>query len=193
MYLMQARLEDAGRWFETQCAIRERSVSPQAIETTNAVVVPVANGTGTDKVAYGTSRFELAPDQMLVVDLDVLEDRNWSVSLYNIWGDALDFQNRQTSLNGRLAHVDADGKVRLVVGSSDPGHPNWLDTAGNRRGIICYRLLDCSRALVEPKCVVVPAEQLAEVLPAEAPRLGADARRAALLRRRRHVAHRYQR
>ena len=130
---------------------------------------------------------------MLVVDLDVPDDRNWSISLYNIWGDALDFQNRQTSLNGWLAHVDADGKVRLVIGASDPGHPNWLDTAENRRGIICYRLLDCTRVPAEPQCIVVPTEQLAEVLPAESVRLGADARRAALLSRRRHVAHRYQR
>ena len=117
------------------------------------------------------------------------------IALQHLGVMRFDFQNRQTSLNGWLAHIDADGKVRLVIGASDPEHPNWLDTAGNRRGIICYRLLDCTRALAEPRCCVVQAEQLAEVLPAEAARPEADARRTRrlLLRRRLHVAHRYQR
>jgi hypothetical protein len=191
--LMHARLSDATRWFRKQCEVRAKSVSPKVLDISNAVVAPIANGSGTEKVAYGMSSFDLTPDEALVVELDVPEEGTWSVSLCNVWGDSLDFQNRQTSLNGHLAHVDADGRVRLVISSVDPGHPNWLDTAGNLRGIIGYRLLDCSRQLAEPKSEIVPAARLAEALPSDTPQPGADGRRAALLTRRLHFARRYQR
>jgi hypothetical protein len=34
---------------------------------------------------------------------------------------------------------EADGSVRLVLAQRDPGHPNWLETAGHRRGTMCLR------------------------------------------------------
>ena len=43
------------------------------------------------------------------------------------------------SCNGHQAHVDADGKVRLVVAHADPGVPNWLDTEGHPIGMAVYR------------------------------------------------------
>ena len=43
------------------------------------------------------------------------------------------------SCNGHQAHVDADGKVRLVVAHTDPGVPNWLDTEGQPIGMAVYR------------------------------------------------------
>jgi hypothetical protein len=47
--------------------------------------------------------------------------------------------NHQSSLNMSQAEVDPDGKARFVISLSDPGTANWLDSAGNRRGIAVWR------------------------------------------------------
>ena len=43
------------------------------------------------------------------------------------------------ALNHAEVTPEPDGSVRLVLAHRDPGHPNWLETAGHRRGTMCLR------------------------------------------------------
>ena len=63
-------------------------------------------------------------------------------------------------MNKETAHAKPDGSVRIVVAASDPGHPNWLPTAGHRNGAMLFRLTGAEEA-VQPKTSVVPAAELA--------------------------------
>ena len=40
-----------------------------------------------------------------------------------------------------LDYTLADGSVRLALAHLDPGHPNWLETAGHARGTMCLRFV----------------------------------------------------
>ena len=37
--------------------------------------------------------------------------------------------------------LDDDGGYEVILGPDDPGHPNWIDTAGLRDGIFAIRCL----------------------------------------------------
>jgi hypothetical protein len=46
--------------------------------------------------------------------------------------------------------------VRIVVAHVDPGHPNWLDTAGHARGTIGVRWVGPNVREVVPEARKVP-------------------------------------
>ena len=136
--------------------------------------------------------FELGPDEALIYETELPEEcRYWSVTLYDLNGSAIDYMNRQTSLNGHTARVDEDGRFRAVISASDPGVPNWLDTAGYSIGEIFGRWQDSSSNPV-PEVKKVPVADVRQYLPSDTPVVSAQARdesvrqrnKAAQLRRR---------
>ena len=56
----------------------------------------------------------------------------WNFQLGNIWAESLDYQFRRVHINSGQAGSKPDGSFQLVVAHRDPGHPNWIDTAGPR-------------------------------------------------------------
>ena len=98
---------------------------------------------------------ELEDDEALLIEVAPPEALYWSVSLGNYWWETIDYANRQSSLNGHQAVLDADGVFRAVVAHSDPGVANWLDTAGNHQGAMIFRWLRADGAPV-PTTRVVP-------------------------------------
>jgi hypothetical protein len=89
---------------------------------------------GADDILYGNDWFRLRDGEALVVCCDVPDARYWAFQLCDSWFRSLDYANHQTSLNGAQLRLDADGRVRVVVASRDPGVANWLDTCGASRG-----------------------------------------------------------
>jgi hypothetical protein len=45
------------------------------------------------------------------------------------------------SLNGFEAALEPDGSFRVFIAARDPGHPNWIQTAGHREGVVFCRWL----------------------------------------------------
>ncbi|WP_235734813.1 hypothetical protein [Nocardioides alcanivorans] len=86
--------------------------------------------------AYG--RFDLAPGEALELTVEHCGAPYLGLQL----GDALfvstDYWDHASSLNLTQAHVDA-GRVRYVIAAEDPGVANWIDTAGDLRGLIFLR------------------------------------------------------
>ena len=138
-----------------------------------------------------SGHYALEADQALIVAVPAPEASSyWGWSLHNAWSEALDYTNRQTSLNSSQASIDSDGMLRLVLAAEDPGVPNWLDTSGHPRGFITWRVTaESEPARAQTRLLSVSGVRSA--LPSGTPHLGADERRALLHRRQQHIARRY--
>jgi hypothetical protein len=191
-------VEEVGSRLQRMAAFVDQQVDfwngyvERARSRTNALPVPrgtTGEGGSADNL-YSGGYFRLAPDEALLIETDGVEALFWNVQLGNAWFQSLDYQYRQTSLNSHQARRDSDGRYRVVVAHSDPGVPNWLDTAGHPEGVIYYRWNQARQAPGAPRVQVVKFEQLARYLPADTPRVSADGRRESLRRRYAAVARR---
>jgi hypothetical protein len=161
---------------------------------------PPANGflPPIDRTAMGAAaenkpvigRWELGPDEALVLEVEPPQGVYWSYSLGNPWWETIHYGRHQSSLNAHQAAIDADGLVRVVLSGRDPGVANWLDTAGYSNGAMILRCVRTTTAPI-PLARLVPFDDLASVLPADTKRITPDERAAVLDRRRRAVHERF--
>lgn len=124
---------------------------------------------GDQRIAYYNSYWALAPDEALVVDVArIPECRAWSLQVCNYWMESLDYRYHRTNVNKSTAAYEADGSVRIVIAAEDPGHPNWITTAGHANGTLLFRLTGAN-SLVEPSTRVVKTSELRKLLAGENP------------------------
>jgi hypothetical protein len=137
-------------------------------------------------------RWELGPDEALILEVEPPQGVYWSYSLGNPWWETIHYGRHQSSLNGHQAVVDSDGLVRVVLCGRDPGVANWLDTAGHSNGAMILRCVRTTTAPT-PGARVVALDDIASALPADTRRVTAEERAAVLERRRRAVHERFAR
>lgn len=136
---------------------------------------------------YYQGLFRLQPGQVLLLETELPETaRYWNVQLSDMMWNSIDWINRQSSLNGGQARIDADGKFRAVIARNDPGVPNWLDTGGNYEGAIMLRWTEASSGPA-PALTVLDRADLPAYLPADTPHISHDERESQLRARRRSV------
>jgi hypothetical protein len=135
-------------------------------------------------------RWELDPEQALILEVEPPQGVYWSYSLGNPWWETIHYGRHQSSLNAHQAVVDSDGLVRVVVCGRDPGVANWLDTAGFSNGAMILRCVRTSSAPT-PSSRVVAFDEIASALPTDTARVTADQRASVLERRRRAVHERF--
>jgi len=114
---------------------------------------------GDPNIRMFLGRWELAPDQALVIDATPPNCHYWNFQLGNIWAESLDFKNRRVHTNSLTTHYNDDGSWTIIVAHEDPGHPNWMDTAGHDHGIMGVRWVRAD-ALPEPKCRVTKLSEI---------------------------------
>lgn len=130
--------------------------------------------------AYYEGAYDLADDEALLIETRVPTSCEYfSFILGNDIHETTDWHNNHSSLNDSQAMPDKDGVLRVVVSARDPGAPNWLDTAGHRRGLVQTRWLGCEppqaptvrklaigelRAALPPETVLLSAEQREAVI-----------------------------
>ena len=88
---------------------------------------------------YASARYELEPDEALIIKGRFPGCRFANVVLWNQFMQSYDFVNRQISLNRNQIEYEKDGSFKMVVAHEDPGVPNWLDTEGRSTGQIYWR------------------------------------------------------
>jgi hypothetical protein len=138
---------------------------------------------GAPSIAYGGGCWNLGPDEVLLIEHDEPDAHYWNWSVHQLhWFDSGAWHERPMSCNGAQAHVDTDGKVRLVVAHHDPGVPNWLDTEEQALGMAVYRYVG-ARSKPQPAAQVVTLAGLRDVLPDDHPHVDAEARRRRLAER----------
>jgi hypothetical protein len=160
------------------------------VNTLPAPRATTAEGGSADNL-YSGGYFRLADDEVMLVETEAVPVLFWSVQLGNNWFQSLDYQYRQTSLNSAQAVPDSDGRYRIVVSRTDPGIPNWLDTAGRNEGVIYYRWNTPTRAPGAPVVQVLKRSELAAALPANTSRITPRDRARVLEQRARDVARRF--
>ncbi len=132
-------------------------------------------------------RFELAPDEALVLEVKPPVGVYWSISLGNPWLETIHYGRHQSSLNGHQAVIDADGVFRAVIAAKDPGVANWLDTAGHSNGAMLLRCVRTETAPM-PDTRVVPIDEVTSSLPSDT-RMTTPEERAAVIEARRRAVH----
>lgn len=176
-----AAFDRAARWVERSIDYWAAYVAASRdLLEHNTFTPPTTPSGGAPSIAYGGGCFDLAPDEALVIEHDVPDARYWNWSIHHLhWFDSGAWDHRLTSCNGHQAHVDDDGRVRIVVAPADPGVPNWLDPEGQPLGMAVYRYVG-ARTKPVPEARVVPLADLRAALPASHPTIDPDARRAQL-------------
>jgi hypothetical protein len=91
--------------------------------------------------AYLQTRYELGPDEVLLMRGRFPRCRFANVVLWNHRLQTPPYRYRRVSLNRRQTRVEADGSFTMAIAHRDPGLPNWLDAAGQRTGMIFWRFL----------------------------------------------------
>ena len=101
----------------------------------NAFGPPNTPPGGAPNIAYGGGWWALGPDEALVISHHRPDADYWGWTVHHRHRmDSGDFADHLTSTNGAQAHVDADGRVRLVLAATDPGHPQLDRHRGPARG-----------------------------------------------------------
>ncbi len=155
----------------------------------------LALGGGQSTNVYSGGVFDLAPDEALVIEVVVpVQPAYMGFHLSNLWGESLDYANHTCSLNGFQSEPDPDGTIRYVVAETDPGVPNWLDTASHRGGFLTLRWTYSSPPAELPKAAVskVPLAVVRQHLPAATRAVSAEERGAQIAVRQEHVQRRYR-
>lgn len=91
---------------------------------------------------YVMGRFDLAPDEAFVVDLNDGGAEYFTVPLSNIWGTTLELVDRTGSLNKSQSAPNEDGTYTYVISPVDPGVANWIDSDGLREAILTLRMAE---------------------------------------------------
>lgn len=163
-------------------------VAPVAM---NSIPPPLVRPAPPGEVPWGMTgvgRFQVAAGEAMVFTLDALSARYLGVMITTPWMVGIDFVNRTGSLNISQVVPNPDGTITYVIAATDPGTPNWLDTAGVRQGemLIRWELL---RSMPDPKAAVldvrvVPLANVATSLPFAMPAVTREQRREQIEERR---------
>ena len=115
---------------------------------------------GDPNTHYYGGYYAIGADEAMVAELVPPACEYWNLQLCNHWLESLDFRKHTVSVNHASAVKGSDGSVRVVIADRDPGVPNWLDSAGHRRGCIILRQVGTPKPY-DPRCRVVKLRDLA--------------------------------
>jgi hypothetical protein len=120
---------------------------------------------GDPGIFYYHSHWKLASDEALIIDVNPPACDSWNFQLDNYWMESLDYRYFHVCINKATAVSNADGSVTVVVFHSDPGIPNWIETAGHKEGTMCWRWyrLKAGEQPVTPSCRVIKSTELSSL------------------------------
>lgn len=108
---------------------------------------------GDPNIFYLHGYWQLAEDEALVIHTPVPECELWNFQLDNFWMESLDYRYFPIWINKNTARYNGDGTVTIVVAASNPGVPNFIDTAGHTAGTMLLRWVGAREHPV-PRCHV---------------------------------------
>lgn len=114
---------------------------------------------GDPNIYFYRSVWRLAPEEALVVRIPRIPDCDtWNLQVDNFWQESMDHRYHHSSLNRHTAVYEPDGSMVAIIAHENPGHPNWLDTAGHDTGHFAMRWI---RAVehVDPETRLVSLEE----------------------------------
>ena len=115
---------------------------------------------GTPDNIYARCFYKLAPDEALVIEGLTVPCAYWGIQLWNIFMQSFDYRHHRSSVNLRQAGLVPGDPFRVVIAHTDPGVPNWLDTAGHPIGAAFVRWLCADGLPPRPSATVVKLADL---------------------------------
>jgi len=125
--------------------VREQAkIVPLALGEPNSIDEPypvpeVTHGWAAGDAAYAMGSFDLADGEKLVIEGRSPECAFWNLCLWNPFLHTYNYDYERVTINGSQVEYERDGSWTIVVAGRDPGHPNWVSTAGHPRGRIWFR------------------------------------------------------
>ncbi|MFP6640576.1 MAG: DUF1214 domain-containing protein [Myxococcota bacterium] len=116
---------------------------------------------GDPNIFFYMGYWTLEDDEALIVQADPPDCDYWNFELCNHWLESLDYRYQRVAINKHEAQYEEDGSFTLVIAQRDPGLPNWISTAGHRRGGMGLRWVKAD-AHPAPRTRVVPLAELVE-------------------------------
>jgi hypothetical protein len=160
---LAARLGNATRFVEGTARLfadwaRDFARHPNALPPQDQRRYLAAGGDPT--IHYYHGYYRLGADEALVVEVPrVPPCESWNLQINNHWMESIDYRYHRAHVNKHTAAYESDGRCTIVIAARDPGHRNWLDTAGHREGTMCFRWI-AAEQIVDPKTRVVPLAAL---------------------------------
>jgi len=158
------RIRAATSGFQIMTALH-RLVYPELFDDPHKFVSNNSDGfgadiSGTDNL-YMFATYDLADDEALVIDLQPLEVSYWNIAVMTRFHETVDYLTRRMSCTMANVVPEADGTIRLVLTHGHDVHPNWLDTAGHRYGVLVLRWVGPRDAVTDmPTTRVVKVAEL---------------------------------
>jgi hypothetical protein len=125
-------------------------------------VPQVTFGWAAGDAAYAMGSFDLGEDEALVIEGVSPDCAFWNLCLWNQFLHTYNYDYERVTINGSEVAYNADGSWTLVVAHRDPGHPNWLSTAGHPRGRLWFRWFHPASTPDRPATKVVPIDQVGD-------------------------------
>jgi hypothetical protein len=120
--------------------------------------VPTATvGWAAGDASYAMGSYQLEDDQALVIRGRSPECAFWSLCLWNPFLHTYNYDYERVTINGAQVRYEPDGSWVIVISPTDPGHPNWVSTAGHHRGRIWFRWFLPDETPEQPDVELVPA------------------------------------
>ena len=150
------RFRAATTWVREQA-----SIVPIPLGTPNAIDPPYPVPTTTfgwaaGDAAYAMGAFELEDDEAMVIRGRSPECVFWNLCLWNPFLHTYNYDYERVTLNGAQAHYEPDGSWIIVISARRPAHPNWVSTAGHRKGRIWLRWFLPAETPEQPQVEVLP-------------------------------------
>jgi hypothetical protein len=177
-------LDRSARWVEASAVFWNQYTSAgRQNATPNVAAQARPSPGGADNILYGACFWDLGLGEALILECDKPDADYWNFTIHTLgWLESGDFAERQTSLSGHQTHIDADGRVRVVLAHDDPGTPNWIDSEGRGRGLLVYRWV-WARNNPVPAARVLPLAAVRAALPDDHPTIDTKTRRRELAKR----------
>ena len=107
-----------------------------------------------------------------------------------------DQQNYVSSLTGHQLPVASDGSRYYIIAHQDPGVQGWVDTTDLKEGFFAMRFVfredPDTIELPSSEATLVKLSELASVLPADTPKVGAEDRAKEIAVRQAHIKKRWR-
>ena len=121
--------------------------------------VPTATfGWAAGDAAYAMGSFLLHDGEALVLRGRSPECAFWNVCLWNPFLHTYNYDYERVTINGSQVRYEEDGSWKIVIAATDPGHPNWISTAGHGKGRIWIRWFLPEATPERPSVEVVQVE-----------------------------------
>ena len=155
------RFRAARTWVAEQASMVPLPLGEPNVIDTPYPVPTTTFGWAAGDAAYAMGSYQLEDDQALVVRGRSPECAFWNLCLWNPFLHTYNYDYERVTINGAQVTYEPDGSWEIVISPSDPGHPNWVATAGHHRGRIWLRWFLPDRTPDQPQTAVVPVASLA--------------------------------